>query len=626
MKKANLVGQHFGKLEVVEYAGTHRGNSIWKCKCECGNETVVPTNNLTSGNTKSCGKCVKKNKYEDLTGQTFGYWKVLGLHEDKGYTRMWMCHCTACDKVDRPVSAKNLKSGASQSCGCTHSNKDIIKKNVKDRLIGQKFNHLTVIDYAGKGKWKCECDCKETDKNIVYVSSERLKSGHTTSCGCVSKKKASEHCKEFLKDIKGQTFGDITVLEYYGDGLWKCECKCGNIMYVSGTRLRGGYVQSCRDCFNARLCELNIKKRNYPQWFIDELANEEDKERAKNCTLTTKEKVLFKCDKHGVYEQTVSAHINMSTQTKREGCPKCGNMVGLYGSRGENDVKDYIASLGYKVDKGRKVLDGKEIDILSTDKNIGIEYNGSVVHATLGSLYDDKPIDYHQQKFLLAKEKGIHLINIFDVDWNTNQERIKMYLKSLFVPQEKLMARKCEIKTVSNDTACEFVDKYHLQGANKATMKINYGLYYNDELYAVMSFGKLRLKNTKEGQYELHRYCVKDGYTIVGGAQKLLCAFEEEYSPKYILSYSDNDYFTGNIYKVLGFDEKGQTTPRYYWYINGKEIKREQCQLKKLKVQYPQLMEEAVQNGVSNKEDYVMLQLGACKVFRSGNTKWEKYY
>ena len=122
MKKANLVGQHFGKLEVVEYAGTHRGNSIWKCKCECGNETIVPTNNLTSGNTKSCGKCVKKNKYEDLTGQTFGYWKVLGLHEDKGYTRMWLCHCTACDKVDRPVSAKNLKSGASQSCGCVRRN------------------------------------------------------------------------------------------------------------------------------------------------------------------------------------------------------------------------------------------------------------------------------------------------------------------------------------------------------------------------------------------------------------------------------------------------------------------------------------------------------------------------
>lgn len=188
------------------------------------------------------------------------------------------------------------------------------------------------------------------------------------------------------------------------------------------------------------------------------------------------------------------------------------------------------------------------------------------------------------------------------------------------------MARKCEVKKVSNDTACEFVEKYHLQGANKATMKINYGLYYEGELYAVMSFGKLRLKNTEEGQYELHRYCVKDGYTIVGGAKKLLSAFEKEYSPKYLLSYSDNDYFTGNIYNVLGFEEKGQTNPRYYWNLNGKEIKREQCQIKYLKEKYPNFIEEAYKENASNKEDYVMLSLGACKVYRSGNTKWEKYY
>ena len=63
-----------------------------------------------------------------------------------------------------------------------------------------------------------------------------------------------------------------------------------------------------------------------------------------------------------------------------------------------------------------------------------------------------------------------------------------------------------------------------------------------------MSFGRLRLQKTEEGQFELHRYCVKDGYTIVGGANKLLKAFEREYNPTYIRSYSDNDYFVGGIY------------------------------------------------------------------------------
>lgn len=155
-------------------------------------------------------------------------------------------------------------------------------------------------------------------------------------------------------------------------------------------------------------------------------------------------------------------------------------------------------------------------------------------------------------------------------------------------------------------------------------MKINYGLYYNDELIAVMSFGKLRLQITNEGQYELHRYAVKDGYTVVGGANKLLKAFERDYKPKYILSYSDNDYFLGGIYERLGFNNSGQSYPRYYWFKNGIELKRESCQLKRLKVKYPELYQEAIDNNTSNKEDYIMVKLGYCKVFRSGNTKWEK--
>ena len=624
MKKANLLGQRVGKLCVIKSAGKYKGKCMWKCKCDCGNEIVVSTNNLRSGNTSSCGKCVKQNKFEDLTGQTFGYWKVLGLHEDKGYTRMWMCHCTACDKVDRPVSAKNLKSGASQSCGCTHSNKERIKEKINDNLAGQKFGHLTVLEYAGNGKWKCECDCK--DKNIVYTTSQRLKSGHTQSCGCLQKERASELGRSFLLDIKGQTFNDITVLNYVENGLWKCECKCGSIMYLSGTTLRGGYVKSCRDCFNKRHKEINSEKRNYPQWFIDDLAKDDDKERAIDGTLTTKERVLFHCDKHGDYEQLVYAHINLNEQKRKEGCPKCGNLLGLYGSKDENEIKDYIESMGHKTEKAKKILDGKEIDILVVDKNIGIEYNGSVYHSCMGGVYGDKPILYHQDKFLCAKEKGIHLISIFDVDWQNNQDKIKMYLRSLFLPQKELMARKLEIHKVDNNIACDFVDKYHIQGSNKAMMKINYGLYYNDELYAVMSFGKLRLSKTEEGQYELHRYCVKDGYKIVGGANKLLKHFERDYSPKYLLSYSDNDYFLGSIYSRLGFTYSGQSRPRYYWYLNGEERKRESCMLKRLKVECPDLLEEAYKNEAPNKEDYVMLNRGACKVYRSGNTKWEKFY
>ena len=65
--------------------------------------------------------------------------------------------------------------------------------------------------------------------------------------------------------------------------------------------------------------------------------------------------------------------------------------------------------------------------------------------------------------------------------------------------------------------------------------------------------------------------------------------------------HSDNDYFSGGIYDKLGFSNDGQTNPRYYWYNNGVEIKREKCQLKYLKLDYPELYKES--EGEKNRED-----------------------
>lgn len=53
----NLIGKKFGKLLVVEEMPerTSYGMVLWKCLCDCGNEKIVRTNSLTSGNTSSCG-------------------------------------------------------------------------------------------------------------------------------------------------------------------------------------------------------------------------------------------------------------------------------------------------------------------------------------------------------------------------------------------------------------------------------------------------------------------------------------------------------------------------------------------------------------------------------------------
>lgn len=52
----DLTGQHFGKLFVVERAGSAGGRyAVWRCQCECGNVKDVSSVLLVHGKTKSCG-------------------------------------------------------------------------------------------------------------------------------------------------------------------------------------------------------------------------------------------------------------------------------------------------------------------------------------------------------------------------------------------------------------------------------------------------------------------------------------------------------------------------------------------------------------------------------------------
>lgn len=56
-------------------------------------------------------------------------------------------------------------------------------------LTGKTFTYLTPQYYIKGGKWHCKCKCgKELD-----VDTRNLNSGHTKSCGCLQKEKASNN-------------------------------------------------------------------------------------------------------------------------------------------------------------------------------------------------------------------------------------------------------------------------------------------------------------------------------------------------------------------------------------------------------------------------------------------------
>lgn len=108
----------------------------------------------------------------------------------------------------------------------------------------QRFGMLEVTSFFKKGKYKyaaCHCDCGK-ESEVIYSN---LLGGRTKSCGCLSDKN-----KKKFKDLSGKKVGFLTVLtptnqRKSGCIVWKCQCKCGEIVYKPSRILSRNEVKSC---------------------------------------------------------------------------------------------------------------------------------------------------------------------------------------------------------------------------------------------------------------------------------------------------------------------------------------------------------------------------------------------
>jgi hypothetical protein len=217
----------------------------------------------------------------------------------------------------------------------------------------------------------------------------------------------------------------------------------------------------------------------------------------------------------------------------------------------------------------RSILDGKELDIYIPEYNIAIEHDGLYFHS---EGCGQKHKSYHVNKTDLCAAKGIQLIHIFEDEWAYKRDivknRIAYHLNKI---SHRLHARKCNIQLVDSSDANIFLENNHLQGGLNSTIKI--GLYHNDVLVSIMTFGKLRdslgHKRRSETSYELYRFCTQIGTAIPGAFSKLLKFFIRKYNPTQILTYADLRYSVGGLYEKAGFVNRGKTNINYWYFKNG---------------------------------------------------------
>lgn len=87
-KFKDLSGQRFGKLVAVETSGYRRTGYLWRCLCDCGEETTVQGTNLRNGHTVSCGHRVPTpvaERFWEKVTQGPECWGWTGARTEAGY-------------------------------------------------------------------------------------------------------------------------------------------------------------------------------------------------------------------------------------------------------------------------------------------------------------------------------------------------------------------------------------------------------------------------------------------------------------------------------------------------------------------------------------------------------------
>lgn len=291
-------------------------------------------------------------------------------------------------------------------------------------------------------------------------------------------------------------------------------------------------------------------------------------------------------------------------------CTHC-NPIGNSNKSGyEKEIIEFLTKLNINY-IGNKTIPNKktQIDIFLPDFNLGIEINGLYWH---NELFRDK--NYHLNKTVDCISNGIDLIHIFEDEYLYKKEIVYSIIKNkLSLTSDKIYARNCSIKEISQKDSKLFLDANHIQG--NVNSKIRLGLFHNDELVSLMTFSKGRIiMGGKTNEWELNRFANKINLSVIGAASKLLKYFIKNYKPVTLVSYSDIRLFNGNMYEKLGFKKISYSKPNYWYVINN---------IRKHRFNYRKsiLVKEGFDENLTEKD--IMFNRKIYRIYDCGNIRWE---
>jgi hypothetical protein len=389
---------------------------------------------------------------------------------------------------------------------------------------------------------------------------EQLANSHILGSGCpicTGKLKLTTHGFITRSNIIHNNKYDYSLVEYINTAT-KVKIICPEHGIFEQTP--NGHLSS-KGCYKCGIMQCTIASKSTKSAFINKanIIHNDKYDYSLVDYFNNKTKVKIICPEHGIFEQKPNNHLY------GQGCPKCT----ILSSSQELEICSFldINNIQY-IQSERSILGGKELDICIQSHNLAIEFNGIYWHSEgVG-----KNRSYHLNKTKECIDKNIQLLHIFENEWvhHIKHEIWKSIINNkLNICNSKIFARKCHINEVDNKTAKQFLLNNHLQGHTHSS--INIGLYYENELVSLMTFGKSRYN--KKYQYELIRFCNKINTLVTGGASKIFKYFIRNYNPESLISYADLRYSNGTLYEKLGFNKLKNSTPNYFYFHKNNKLK-----------------------------------------------------
>lgn len=320
-------------------------------------------------------------------------------------------------------------------------------------------------------------------------------------------------------------------------------------------------------------------------------------------------KSIFKCKQCNESFERAHKYLNRESYPNRTDlCSKCSG--GRKTSIQEEEVGDFIKSLGEQIiSNDRKVLSGKEIDILLPERKLGIEINGLHFHSEFSG---GKDKNYHLHKRDEALKSGIKLLQFWDFEVIHKKELVFGMIKNQLGYSKKIGARKTKIKENKAKDVRKFFEENHLAGFANGSSYI--GLYIGDELLSCLILGNSR--SSKE--IEIIRFATKIGYNVVGGFSKIVNYILKNKNIESLISFADKRISTGELYIKSGWREVSNTSPCYWYFKDKKELYHRSNFMKS------KLSKKLKSFDESKTEWENMLENGYDRVFDCGNIKYEK--